>query len=631
MQNNTLFRRLLRTRPQGMNYGVPFGYSMMKYLNKRFLSLKIQKKIFLCFVLITLSASLIIGSTAAFLSYKALVKNTTEYVGEYLDEFSKNLEYKTEVVLEKTYSLMSDEELVKVLEQAVSNKEDAFPELKRKQVRELGRKYINGNMGLQAFYLLDQDENLYWYVKYSKDFNSQSVNEKTVRRITEDARARIGRQWGEKCWFASGDGTKVLLGRTLFHPQYVKKKLGTIVFVLDLSFFNIQDNSYIMKENENIAFYNAQSGSLFTNEIVFSMVGKQIGEDNWKKQLINGKSIQNLEKEGEQYLELILSGRDSVWDIFCLIPKRVLLEDSYRLVLWILFTWAIVIIISLSASYYLAGNMTKNLNHLEQNMRKIEEGDFHIRIHPVSYDEIGILCMRFNYMADKIEQLIKKAYDDGIAKQKLQLQVLKAQINPHFLYNSLGSIKCLAKMKGQSEIAEMTTALIEMMRASLSKTSEFQTLDKEIEYIKNYFLLQRFRYGESFRVVYDLDKELGQCIVLDFLLQPLVENSLFHGIDMLKGDGIITIAAKCDEKKLILSVTDNGGGMSAEQMKDILIYDCEKYEGLNSIGVSNVNERIKRYFGEGYGLNYYSRECGGVIVEVVLPLLYSVEEVERYV
>lgn len=602
-----------------------YGKHFWKYLSKRFLSLRIQKKIFYLLMVMTVGISISIGCFAALLSYKTLLKDTTEYMGDYLRQFSDNVEYKTVQLLDNTYNLMSDRELLGILEKANSDQEDYTLELGRRSVREIGRRYIHRNQGINAFYILDKNGQVYWYVQYTKKMNNNSVNVSEAKKIVEEAKRQIENKRGEKVWYSLDGNRNIYFGRTLFHPDLVRQRQGTIVFALDPSFFHAGDKDYVVRGNEKIAFYNKQSQALFADDKMSSLM-----KDELERKRNNGITINNIAWEGTAYLEMAFGRADTVWDIFYLIPKEKLFEEIHLMIIQIIVVVVISVLISLSISYYLAGNMTKNLNNLEKNMRKVESGDFHIRIKPESYDEIGLLCMRFNYMADKIDGLVKNAYEDGVTRQKLQMQVLKAQINPHFLYNTLGSIKCMANIKKEDDIAAMTSALIELLKASLSKKSEFQTVREEIKGVRSYFLIQKYRYGDLFKIEYELRPELDDHIILDFLLQPLVENALFHGIDLLDGDGVITIRDKVEDDCLILSVEDNGIGMSQEKMKEILHFDAKKYEGLNSIGVCNVNERIKKYFGEEYGLSFRQAVPRGTVVDIFLPLICSIDEVKKY-
>lgn len=600
------------------------GYSLKKYINKRFLSLKLQKKIFLGFFILILSVVLLTGGLASLVAYKALLKNTINYGKDYLVQYSETLEYKTERLLNNTYSLMSDKELLKIL-----NKKDVETEsinLLRKKVREIGRRYLTKDAEVQAFYIVDNSDRLYWCGKYGEEAGTQLKDKTGAKELVKNLEEKIKDVQGEKIWDYQKEDGRVYLGRTLFDPAYVKKKLATIVFVIDNEFWTGSQADYTGNQNKQV-FYHKQSNMYYSDS---EEAMEQTSGQKWKKTDEKIEVKKTTDSKKQKYLLMIYRGGNSeVWDIFYYIPETGILADIVSLVVRIAIIACLIIMAALYVSYYLAGNMVENLNRLEKNMQKVEEGNFHIRIKPSSYDEVGMLCMRFNFMANKIEELVQKAYEDGVSQQKLEMQVLKAQINPHFLYNTLGSIKCIAKMKGQEEIVEMTTVLIDLLRTSLSKKSEFRKVKDEIAYVKGYFLLQRYRYGDLFKVRYELDSEVDEFVILDFLLQPLVENALFHGIDMLEEDGIITVKSYVKNGCLILSVEDNGVGMSDEQMTDILKFNSKKYEGLNSIGVHNVNERIKKYFGTDYGLRYRKAECGGTVVDVILPILHTEEEARQ--
>ena len=253
----------------------------------------------------------------------------------------------------------------------------------------------------------------------------------------------------------------------------------------------------------------------------------------------------------------------------------------------------------------------------------MEEGNLSVHIQPVSYDEVGMLALRFNYMVGKISDLIQDVSDERLRLQAKEFELLQTQINPHFLYNTLGSIKCIAQLNQQYDIEKMITCLIEILKTALSMKGKNCHLNEELSYVDNYIQLQKIRYANSFTVVYDIAEDTEDLCIVGFILQPLVENALLHGLELNKPDGCITIKSRIVNESLMIWISDNGVGMTAETITAVMTYHENTKKNLNNIGIKNVEERIKYSFGEKYGLRFHSAPGKGTTVEIRLPVLQT--------
>lgn len=595
-------------------------HSIWDKLDSKIKHFKIRTKFFFAFVITSLVLILLLGSIFQYISVRILYKNTQSFTGEFLEQVSNNMENKTENLMESTYELMTDSEFKYQLRSNAEVIGENGMGRYRQAVRVLGAQHFTIVSPVSAFYARGSLNELSWWGKYREGHS-----------ITETDAAKVMEQCAEYMedyntyWFSQGD--RIFLARNMIDTDTnLGEVYGTVVFEIEKDFFEPIQSENKMISNDSLIFEN-NTGRLVIGKYK-DFIEKTVARNVEKK---GGSDISMVTWQGEDFIFTERTTGNSVWSVFCMIPEQVFMEST-RTIQWYICGIAVgAILFSLWISYILSKNLSQNIHYLEKNMRKVEQGDFNIHINPTSYDEIGMLCDRFNYMADRINELVDEAYREGEVNQKLQFQVLKAQINPHFLYNSLGSIRCMAKMKGQNDIEQMTAALIELLRTSLSKTGEFQTVREEVGYIQNYFTLQMFRYENSFEVSYELGTGTRECIILNFILQPLVENAIFHGIEISKGTGKIKITSDIREKKLRLTVEDNGVGMTEEKIREILTVQTEKYEGLNSIGVANVSQRIKKYFGDEYGLTYISKPGNGSIAEIWLPVMHSMKEVEENV
>ena len=243
-------------------------------------------------------------------------------------------------------------------------------------------------------------------------------------------------------------------------------------------------------------------------------------------------------------------------------------------------------------------------------------------------DEIGTLGKEFNHMLDYIEDLIAQVIEEEQQKKDAELEALQYQITPHFMYNTLNSIKFAAFLKGEKELAGLIGDFVELLQASINKKGSFLSVADEIHILKNYIHLQDFRYQGSFQVEYEISEEAYRCYIPRLILQPLVENALLHGIDIKRQTGKIWISGKVKEGELILIVKDNGRGMTEAQIRDLLGSRAKKTKGLSAVGVPNVKERLELYYGEKGGMKYDS-SSNGTIVTVFLPAIYDIPEEGR--
>ena len=244
-------------------------------------------------------------------------------------------------------------------------------------------------------------------------------------------------------------------------------------------------------------------------------------------------------------------------------------------------------------------------------------------------DDIGKLCSTYNQMLNTIDSLIEDV-KTLYRKQKIfELKALQAQINPHFLYNTLDSINWMAKKHKAKDISSMVTSLGRFFRHSLNKGSEYTTIENEIKQIKSYAEIQMVRFTNKFEIFYDIDEEILKCRIIKLLIQPLVENSIVHGFEELEEGGIIRISAAGDDKYICITVNDNGCGCDTEKLNTEIKKDFSADEPIEKYGLNNVNQRIKLYFDDSCGLHFETNSEGGVCAVInVLRREYDAKAID---
>lgn len=295
-------------------------------------------------------------------------------------------------------------------------------------------------------------------------------------------------------------------------------------------------------------------------------------------------------------------------------PNQIVAEGGRGLIVITAGIIAACILISMLASVIFSRLIVRDIEKLQQNMQSVEEGDMTIRVTSDAADEIGGLIRGFGSMIDKINYLINEVYEGKLLQKQYEMRALQAQINPHFLYNSLSLINWKALEAGKDDISKLTLALSSFYRTSLNRGNNVLTIRQELENMKSYLEIQSCMHDDSFDVILDIQEDILNYQTLNLLLQPLVENAIEHGIDLLEDrKGVIKITGRMDEERIYLYVEDNGVGIEPELLSSILEFKTRGY------GVRNVNERIKLFYGEEYKLQIESSEGQGTRSTITIP------------
>lgn len=284
----------------------------------------------------------------------------------------------------------------------------------------------------------------------------------------------------------------------------------------------------------------------------------------------------------------------------------------------------------LSLGFFMVYSLTKTINQpvskIQKKIHEIAHGDFS-RDDSIEWNhELGDIGRGINSLSRDVVSLMEKRIDDEKQKKDLEYQILQSQINPHFLYNTLNSIKWMATIQGVTGIAEMTTALARLLKRVAKGNSAMIPLKEELDLVKDYFLIQQYRYGGSISIEYNIESEdLYQCMIHRFSLQPIIENALFHGIEPKGSAGKITVDVHVqdreDGKDLNISVTDNGVGMTKETIEKALHQSPAKKSAdfFRQVGIANVNQRIQYDYGPGYGISIESEPGVYTTMTILIP------------
>ncbi len=283
---------------------------------------------------------------------------------------------------------------------------------------------------------------------------------------------------------------------------------------------------------------------------------------------------------------------------------------------------SILFIVSILIAILFSNEITKSIKVLSSSMKEVQYGRFeNAEIEVTEDNEIGTLSKSFNIMTSKIKELMDENVQEQRLKRKSELRALQAQINPHFLYNTLDSIIWMAESGKNKEVVIMTSSLAKLLRQSISNEDEIVTIDHEINYIKSYLTIQKMRYKDKLEFEIDVDREVKYSYIIKLVLQPLVENAIYHGIKYKNEKGLIRVTGEKIGENVVLKVIDNGQGMDKEKLDNIFCKNKNINSKGNGVGVKNVNERLKLYYGAEYGLKYESILGEGTTAIVTIPYM----------
>lgn len=297
--------------------------------------------------------------------------------------------------------------------------------------------------------------------------------------------------------------------------------------------------------------------------------------------------------------------------------------SSVNTIVYILFTCVIIsLVLVVIVSFKFSRTLTNPIFKLKRLMKQAESGDLTVRFNFEHNDEIGELGQSFNHMIARIDQLIQMVYVEQENKRTAEMKSLQEQIKPHFLYNTLDTISWMARDYDAEDIVRLVDALTNMFRIGLSHGKDIITVKEEITHVSNYLYIQKIRYKDKLNYVIHVDESLYAIEVPKLILQPLVENAIYHGVKAKRGGGTITITGVPEGENLVFTVQDNGAGMPQEKVEELNRRMSERsvLDEQKSFGLFYIRERIQLCYGTGYGVHVESALGEGTRVTITLPL-----------
>ncbi|WP_321019128.1 sensor histidine kinase [Eisenbergiella porci] len=330
------------------------------------------------------------------------------------------------------------------------------------------------------------------------------------------------------------------------------------------------------------------------------------------------ETFDQIKLQGTSYYLFVNEIPETKWKSFCFVPVKNLEVHDPGILRATFLHLILAAVLCLMMSGILCRWLLGPLQNLQKSIHRVEEGDFTMEVGTEAQDEVGQLTNAFGAMTRKLNVLVNEVYRSQIIQKEAEFKMLQAQLNPHFLYNTLSFINWSALKAGEKEIAKISRDISSFYRTALNSGRAVTTVEEELLNAKSYISIQLALHSNGFDVEYDIEEECRPCEVICNVLQPLIENALEHGIDKKReGRGRLSITAKVRDESLILAVADNGPGFGRKVDEEVMKKDSKGY------GLKNVNDRIRIYYGEEYGLSIYSEEEKDTRIEIMVPITES--------
>ena len=355
----------------------------------------------------------------------------------------------------------------------------------------------------------------------------------------------------------------------------------------------------------------------------------RFNEDNkYAATLKDGITVENL--RGKNITLNVRTIGYTGWKLVGVTPSAALGIDGIKFRFFVLFVADLFLFLLAMINAFISDKISNPIKRLDGSVREIESGNLDVEIVPSGSYEVEHLGKSIKNMLGRIKVLMSDLVAEHNAKRKSEFDTLQSQINPHFLYNTLDIIVWMIENENSDKAVNIVTALAKFFRISLSKGKNIITVKDEVEHVRNYLMIQNMRFKNRFEYSIDVDEKVLSYSSLKLMLQPLVENAIYHGMEFMDGDGEIDVKVFKEDDSLYFTITGNGLGMSEDMVETLLSKDFVPSKKGSGIGVKNVNERIKLYFGSEYGLKVESEPDEGTKITIHLPaVVYGENDEDR--
>lgn len=563
----------------------------------------------LCAVVIVVAISLRFTRTSVFdnavVYTRTIVRQTNQNIDSYIDYMDNIATMVSGSRDTQTFLYNKDEETLQVSECRQRLVEQFRTILKsRNDIRNIGliqkdgnRLFNNGGQQKNAYLDLDTQA---WY-KNAIISNRSVLTSSHVQHVIRGERPWvITVSRGVRNFTGSGNREGVV---------FIDLNYSAISELCDQNSIGSKGYVFLLDQDGNVV-YHPQQQQLY-NELQTENIDLVMNTD--KETLMDGSG-------DNARIYTISRSEKTGWTVVGCTNVAELLKDSKKARSIYVLVAAILVVVALVLSNFIARNITRPLQQLRDSMARVQEGDFGAaEVEVTSRNEVGSLTRSFNVMTSRIQELMKQNIYEQQQKRKSELKALQSQINPHFLYNTLDSIIWMAEGKKNEEVVVMTASLARLLRQSISNEEEQVPIGQEVEYARSYLTIQKMRYKDKLEFQIQVDAQIMRVPIIKLVLQPLIENAIYHGLKYKEGKGLLIVRGYREGENAVLQIKDNGAGMDEQTLSHIFEKHKVNYRS-NGVGVYNVQKRLQLYYGMDYGITYSSKQGEGTTASIVIPM-----------
>jgi len=413
----------------------------------------------------------------------------------------------------------------------------------------------------------------------------------------------------------------IIIGRTI-KELYEGTELGSIIIRVNENLFSDVYRNIDLGQGTEIFIVNAEG----------TVVSTRNNNIRFNEKYPEAELIQKIREDANstnESFELAIAQEKNMtayspikgvdWYVVSTIPFSYLNRETGQIAKDIMGVSLIIFLLAVFLSYIFTKSISDPLNNLVEAMNQVEEGNLEVKIDDQAQDELAEAGSNFNQMVEELKDLLEDVKEKEKQKSNLEFKALQAQINPHFLSNILNTARLLADMQNADNLENFLSSVINLLHLSMNNKEDFITVKKEVKYLKSYLNIQQFRLHNKFDVKFEIEENLMNYKIPRFLLQPVVENSIIHGISAKSGQGLIEIKGFIQNEQVIFTITDDGTGMSESEIENLLNEKKDNKNQFSGIGINNVKERIELYFGREYGIEIESLKSYFTTVKIILP------------
>ncbi len=582
--------------------------------NTRLSSMKLSKQLLGSILFLSIVPMIIVSAFCYFISYNTILENTVTFTENTLNTATNEINNTILIIktLNKNIQYESD------LQTALRN--DVFEDDYTTKMNTLE---LNSHLRMIQDYSSPKIFGVYLIANNKKQFKS-NIHPLKSHYVENTSWYKATMTSKEEKWYAPHWDSYIVASPSQrlisYTAPFIDKLTGDCNGVLMVE-IKAEDFDYTINNMENL-----KVSSYFILDEQNNIILPMYQYPN------NRNRVSGFNKDNIKYEKKLVNG----WRVVCMISKTAVVEEALeRLTEFMLIIILITMFFSVFTSIIIANRISSPIKTLMYSMEKINSGNFNVQIKPndTCY-ELKKLRQSFNTMAVMEAAHVSQIKEKQVKLRKAQFAALQAQINPHFLYNTLDTITWNIRMDEKEKAITAIMALTKFFRSSLSRGEDIITIKEELEQVSIYLEIQQLRYRDILTYKITSDEAFNNFATPKLILQPVVENALYHGLKNKEGKGLIEIEVSSLNKDILITVTDNGIGMPPEKIENINNYIKNKNNNIqpnneNGYGIINVNERINIYFGRKYGLTYMSEYGKFTKVQILLPKINKEQDLSK--